>query len=88
MRDHTKLGAFELADQFALLVYKHRASFPREEQFGLKSQVRRAAVPVPSNIVEGCARPLKLTTLSFSILRMDQHRKPNTNCLSLFGLAF
>jgi four helix bundle protein len=56
MRDHSKLRAFELADQLAVLVYEHSRDFPRPEQFGLTSQMRRVAVPVPSNIVEGCAR--------------------------------
>ena len=74
MRDHTKLRAFELADEVALLVYKITAGFPKEELYGLTSQMRRAAVSVPSNIVEGCARDsqadyLRFLNIAFGSLR-------------------
>ena len=74
MRDHTKLRAFELADEVVLLIYQITKGFPKNEVYGLTSQIRRAAVSVPSNIVEGCAREsqaeyLRFLEISFSSLR-------------------
>jgi len=59
------LRAFELADQLALAIYKETRSFPREEMFGLTSQLRRAAVSIASNIVEGAARCSEAEYLHF-----------------------
>jgi four helix bundle protein len=74
MRDHTKLRAFELADEVVLLVYRITRDFPKEEIYGITSQMRRAAVSVPSNIVEGCARSteteyLRFLEIAFSSMR-------------------
>ena len=50
MRDHTKLRAFELADDIAMLIYQATRGFPKEEICGLTSQMRRSAVSIPANI--------------------------------------
>ncbi|MCB2211969.1 four helix bundle protein [bacterium] len=65
MRDHTKLTAFQLADDLAVAIYQSTRAFPKDELYGLTSQMRRAAVSVPSNIVEGCARNSKADYLRF-----------------------
>ncbi len=65
MRDHRRLRAFELADNLVLAIYSATKSLPREEQFGLTSQLRRAAVSIASNIVEDCARQSKADYVRF-----------------------
>jgi len=55
-RDYRKIKAWQFADRLAVDTYKATAEFPKAEVWALVSQMRRAAVSVPANIVEGSAR--------------------------------
>lgn len=56
MKDFRKLKVWEKAHQLTLKIYKVTEEFPREELYGLTSQIRRACVSIPTNIAEGCVR--------------------------------
>ena len=56
MGDYQKLEAWQMAMDLVEEVYKRTRSFPKEELFGLTSQMRRAVVSMPSNIAEGASR--------------------------------
>lgn len=51
-----KLDVWKLADELAFKVYLATKKFPKEEMYGLTSQVRRSALSIPTNIVEGYSR--------------------------------
>lgn len=56
MRDFRKLSVWEKSHKLALLIYKSTSSYPKKEQYGLTSQMRRSASSIPSNIAEGCGQ--------------------------------
>jgi four helix bundle protein len=53
---HKDLDVWKKSIDFVTIVYKQTNSFPKEEIYGLTSQIRRGAISIPSNIAEGAAR--------------------------------
>lgn len=60
-----KLEVWKLAHELTVAVYKTTEQFPKSEQFGLISQVKRSASSIPANIVEGQARQYKKEYIQF-----------------------
>ncbi|MDH3259226.1 MAG: four helix bundle protein [Deltaproteobacteria bacterium] len=56
MKDFRELLVWEKAHMLTRKVYHTTSTFPREEMYGLTSQIRRACASVPTNIAEGCGR--------------------------------
>ena len=56
MQDFKKLKVWDKAHQLTLAVYRATLCFPKEELYGLTSQIRRAAASIPANTAEGCGR--------------------------------
>ena len=56
MKNFRDLKVWEKSHLLALKVYEATISFPREELYGLVSQIRRACTSIPTNIAEGCGR--------------------------------
>ena len=56
MKDYRKLIVWQKSHSNALMIYNLTKNFPKEERFGVTSQLRRAALSVPTNIAEGCGK--------------------------------
>jgi len=64
-KGYKKLEVWKKAHQFVILVYRYTKSFPGNEEYGLTSQLRRAALSVSANIVEGQVNTSKKEFLNF-----------------------
>lgn len=56
MRDFKTLQVWQKSHALVLALYRITGTFPKDEMYGLTSQIRRAAVSIPANIAEGCGR--------------------------------
>jgi len=56
MKDFRDLKVWKRSHSLTLKIYKTTSEFPREETYGLTSQIRRSCASIPTNIAEGCGR--------------------------------
>ena len=68
MGDFRKLEIWQKAHELTLKIYHSTSKLPKSEQFGLVSQIRRAAVSVESNIAEGDSRYSKKDKIQFFVI--------------------
>ena len=87
-RGHYKLEAWKLSMELVQNVYKLTRTFPKEEIFGLTSQMRRAAVSIPSNIAEGAARTGEREFAQFLNIARGSLSELETQLLIATGLGY
>ncbi|MCR5889926.1 four helix bundle protein [Hymenobacter sp. J193] len=87
-QNYKDLRVWQHGRELVKLVYVLTQSFPPEEKFGLTSQMRRAAVSVPSNISEGSGRQHPRDTIQFLVIARGSLYELETQCYLAYDLAF
>ena len=82
------LQVWQKAYQLCLKIYKATKNFPKEERYGLTSQIRRAAVSVPSNIAEGYGRKSTAEYIQALYIAYGSHCELETQILLSGDLGF
>ena len=88
MKDFRQLKVWEKAHLLALEIYKATATFPKEELYGLMSQLRRASVSIPTNIAEGCGRNTDADFARFLQIAMGSASETEYEIILAFDLGF
>ena len=87
-RPHYNLQAWQVSMQLVNMIYLWSNTFPSEEKFGLLSQIRRAAVSIPSNIAEGAARSGSKEFAHFLSIARGSLSEVETQYLIAINLGF
>lgn len=88
MKNFRQLKVWQKSHQLTLKVYAVSRAFPKEELFGLTSQIRRSAMSVPSNIAEGCGRTGDVEFRRFLVIAMGSANELDYQLLLGSDLGF
>jgi four helix bundle protein len=86
--NHKELDAWNLSMQLVEEVYKVSSSFPKQEMYGMTSQIRRAVVSVPSNLSEGAARNSNKEFINFLGVSLGSLAEVETQLLIASRLGY
>lgn len=88
MRPHEQLDVWKKSVDFSVEVYRATESFPKDERFGLISQIRRAAVSIAANIAEGAGRRSDKEFLNFLSMSQGSASEVETELLIAHKLGY
>ena len=88
VKTHKDLEIWQLGIELVTQIYKMTSNFPKEELYGLTSQMRRCSVSIPSNIAEGAARNSKKEFLQFLYFSLGSLSELETQLIISKNLGF
>jgi four helix bundle protein len=88
MRDYKKYTIWQEGHQLTLSLYKLTYKFPKEELYGVTSQIRRAVSSIPTNIAEGCGRDSDLDFRRFLVIALGSATEAEYLLLLSFELNY
>ena len=88
MKTHKDLDVWKKSIDLVTTLYSMTNSFPKDELFGLTSQIRRAAVSIPSNIAEGAARRSQKEFTQFLYIALGSQQELDTQLIIANNLKY
>lgn len=88
MHNFKELKVWQKSRELVKEIYLITKKFPKDEQFGLISQIRRAAVSIPSNIAEGCGRKTDKDTKRFFDIAQGSSFEVEAQLILAYDLEF
>jgi len=88
LKNHKDLELWQFSIDLVLMIYHRTNGFPEDEKFGFTSQIRRAAVSVPSNIAEGAGRNSRKEFIRFLYIAMGSLAEIETQLILSVKLGF
>ncbi|MBE0499763.1 MAG: four helix bundle protein [Campylobacterales bacterium] len=88
MKNHMDLDVWKKAMHLVEKIYRLSSSFPKEELYGLTSQIRRASVSIPSNIAEGASRNGNKEFIQFLYISLGSTSEVETQLMIANRLNF